>query len=50
VDAVETSTDLVTWNTIGPAEKQADGSFAFQHVNAKKFPYRYYRIKLVAGQ
>ena len=47
---VESSTNLVTWETIGPAVEQADGSFAFEDVNAAKFPYRYYRIQQVAGQ
>ena len=47
---VEASTDLVTWETIGLAEDQGDGMFAFEDVNAPKFPYRYYRVHEITGQ
>jgi hypothetical protein len=47
---VETSTNLTTWEALGPAAEQADGSFVFEDVNAAKFPYRYYRIQQVTGQ
>ena len=47
---VEASTDLVTWETIGLAEDQGDGMFAFEDVNAPKFPYRYYRVHEMTGQ
>jgi len=45
IHIVEASTNLVTWEMIGLAEEQDDGTFAFGDVNAAKFPCRYYRIK-----
>ena len=47
---VEASTDLVTWETIGLAENQGDGTYAFEDVNASKFAGRYYRIWQAPGQ
>ena len=47
---VEASTDLVTWQTIGLAEDQGGGTFAFADAYAAKFPCRYYRIQQLTGQ
>ena len=47
---VEASTDLVTWETIGLAEDQGGGTFAFADADAAKFPCRYYRIQQLTGQ
>ncbi len=49
VCVVEASTDLVTWEAIGLAEDQGDGTFAFEDENAAKFAGRYYRIRQVPG-
>jgi uncharacterized delta-60 repeat protein len=42
---VGASTNLVTWEVIGQAEEQADGTFVFEDTDAAMFPYRYYRIQ-----
>lgn len=41
---VEASIDLVTWEKIGTATPQADGTFAFEDGDAAKFPSRFYRL------
>ncbi len=46
---VEASSDLLTWETIGLAEAQVDGTFAFEDVSAAQLLCRYYRIQQVAG-
>jgi Domain of unknown function (DUF5122) beta-propeller len=43
--AVGASTNLVTWEAIGLAKEQADGTFVFEDTDAARFPYRYYRIQ-----
>ena len=42
---VGASTNLVTWEVIGLAEEQADGTFVFEDTDAARFSYRYYRIQ-----
>lgn len=42
--SVQGSTDLVNWQTIAPATRQADGSFVFDDPDASRFPARFYRI------
>jgi len=41
---IEASSDLVHWESIGQAEAQPDGTFAFEDVNAGEYPWRYYRV------
>jgi hypothetical protein len=43
--AVGASTNLVTWEVIGLAKEQADGTFVFEDTDAARFPYRFYRIQ-----
>ncbi len=47
---VEASTDLVTWEAIGLATDQDDGTFAFEDHDATKFPRRYYRTQQLPRQ
>jgi uncharacterized delta-60 repeat protein len=47
---VKASTNLVTWELIGPAEDKGDGTFAFEDADAAKFPYRYYQIQQLTEQ
>jgi uncharacterized delta-60 repeat protein len=42
---VGASTNLLTWEVIGLAEEQADGTFVFEDTDAARFPYRFYRIQ-----
>jgi hypothetical protein len=41
---VEASTNLVNWETIGAATRQADGTFNFTDSDSGKFSTRFYRI------
>lgn len=41
---VQASSDLQHWETLGVAEAQEDGTFAFQDSNAGEHPRRFYRI------
>ena len=47
---VEASTDLVTWEAIGLATDQDDGTFAFEDHDATRFPRRYYRTQQLPRQ
>jgi hypothetical protein len=42
---VGASTNLVTWEVIGLAKEQADGTFVFEDTGAAGFPCRYFRIQ-----
>jgi uncharacterized delta-60 repeat protein len=42
---VGASTNLVTWEVIGLAKEQADGTFVFEDMDAARFPCRYYQIQ-----
>ncbi len=41
---VEASIDLVQWDEIGAAERDANGNFHFDDLQAEEFPARYYRV------
>jgi hypothetical protein len=41
---IEASTNLVDWEKIGPATRQADGTFTFTDGDSGKFSTRFYRI------
>ena len=47
--AIEASADLVSWQEIGQAQVQADGTFAFEDPDAVNYRGRYYRVSQVAG-
>ena len=40
---IQASTDLKTWADIGPAQRELNGAFQFEDVDAASFPKRYYR-------
>ena len=44
IHILETSSNLVDWEMIGVAAKEADGSFAVEDPNAARFPNRFYRL------
>jgi hypothetical protein len=44
VQLVEASTNLVDWQVIGTATKNADGTFEFEDRNTTRLPNRFYRV------
>lgn len=41
---IEASTNMVDWQFIGSAARQADGTFIIEDTNAASFPSRFYRL------